>query len=95
VEFLEPFKAFVSMEDRIDRLQRPILVDDDAITKEPRPVKQCAVVVQGIKQGGRVAHSANFVADAVKFLSFQQTTLPFRFVLLVFLDYLSQTVAHL
>ena len=84
------------MEDRIDRLQRPILVDDDAITKEPRPVKQCAVVVQGIKQGGRVAHSANFVADAIKFRSFQQTMLPFvRFALLVLFEHRSQTVAHL
>src|ERR1700732_1559250 len=50
VEFLELFKAFVPMEDRVDGLQRPILVEDDAAAEMPWPVKDDAVVVQEIKE---------------------------------------------
>ena len=49
VEFLELFEAFVSMEDRVNRHQRPILVENNAASEKPWPVKDDAIVVQEIK----------------------------------------------
>jgi hypothetical protein len=42
----EQRQDLLSVEDRINGFQRPILVEHDAIAKESRPVKQGAVVVQ-------------------------------------------------
>jgi hypothetical protein len=82
----EKRQDLLSVEDYVNGLQRPILVEDDAITKDSGPIKQDAVVMQEIKQGVFVAHVAHFVADLVKFRSFQQTMLSLgRFALLAFL----------
>ena len=92
----EQRQDLLSVEEGVDGFQRPILVEDDAIAKESRPVEDDAVVVQEIEQGFFVANAAHFVAKAVKFRSLQQTVLAFgRFALLVLFEHLPQPVAHL
>jgi hypothetical protein len=92
----EQWQNLFPVEEGVDCLQSPILVEDDAIAKESGSVEYHAIVVQEIEQGVFVANTANFVADAVKFRSLQQTMLSLgRLAFLVFFEHRSQPVTHL
>jgi hypothetical protein len=89
-------QSLLSVEDGVDGFQRPVLIEDNAIAKESGAVEDHAVVVQEIQEGYFVANPAGFGAEALKFLSLQQTMLTCgRFAFLVLFAHLPQPVTHL
>ncbi len=58
--------ALLALKDGINRLQRPLLIEDDAVVEQPLLVEHDPYMMKIIEQQSRIAHTAGFGAELLE-----------------------------